>query len=57
MPPEVGPIAVPLQEPEVTVPITELPLTFTLVAESAVVDAYGNCDACVVEVEKKAPAV
>jgi hypothetical protein len=50
VPPKVAPIAVPFQVPVVTVPKKELPET-----ESAVVEAYGNCEAATVEDEKKTP--
>jgi hypothetical protein len=50
VPPKVAPMAVPFQVPVVTVPKKELPET-----ESAVVDAYGNCEAATVEEEKKTP--
>ena len=52
MPPKPALIAVPCQEPDVIVPRNELPET-----ESAVVEAYGNCDAVRVEDAKKTPWV
>ena len=45
-------MAVPFHVPVVTVPKKELPET-----ESAVVEAYGNCEAATVEEEKKTPCV
>ena len=45
-------MAVPFHVPVVTVPKKELPET-----ESAVVEAYGNCEAATVDEEKKTPWV
>ena len=52
VPPNPTPIAVPFHIPDVTVPKNELPDT-----ESAVVDAYGNCDDATVDDAKKTPWV
>jgi hypothetical protein len=52
VPPFATAIVVPFQVPDVTVPKKELPET-----ESAVVEAYGNCEAATVDEAKKTPWV